>query len=1179
MSQLLNAAKAGNLERVQELVAAQDAAKVKAFVNTDDGWGNASVLSNAVKSGNLELVQWLVDQGADVNDSLREVSLSLSAAAETGNLPMMQFLFNKAKGGLFRNGADLNSKGLDGRGVVFLAARSGNFALMQWLKEQGVDLQVKDDKQVNILHGAVESGNLKLVQWLVEENGLDINNQDRICNLNNHVRYAFSVLQNAAKSGNLKLVQWLVEQGLAIKEKTDHGRGVLYNAIGSGNLELVKWLVEKGADLNTVQGQYSHIYFESPLKTAAQSGSLELVQWLIEEQGVEFETDSLPDAVFGGNLALVKWVINKGAVVVQGILSSAVKNLNMVKFLASKGESLLQSGFLFSAGKNTELIKWLVEEQGIVLDGNTLPVMLRGALGEQNLEVAKFLLNKNTTLDVNEMEVLDLVLLNLDLEVISYFLEKGLDLNYKRDGETVLYGAARKNNIVGLKFLLDMPGVEVNHIGPGSLLDFFQTNEKLITDLRARGVLEARGDGVHGRNQSVHAAETERIFAESMKNLKKKNRTDLNAAYEDCKTYLLGEVFQQDLLEISKKPHGFGEGALLEKIQECDSEVLLGYLQKDVPAIFDRMEKLDPINYPGVPEQFKEVIGLLWTVLQKQEGWLALKDLPEDKKEKELENLRLAFWEGLFVIQYEYFRSHHTLGQAQPSCGPGTVILALAMFSLQHEDILVTDQRLTPEYSKNAPLDQRLLADNEKQLRELIELTYDADLFESLAQKLGEDLEALSRRCDLLIQSTVPDAETCKQLAVEGNAYIVIKPEDSQEISAIYYLDARGVLEKTDFSFGSLTEEKKEIMQRPEFAKLLSEGREYLSSGDLGFLSRLTDYVPHLNYSDFFTRGSDDKAYTALLEKFLGRLKMQLLKDGRKYQIPSHWFRPNLSEQQTACRALEDALMAFPIEELQKTLENTHYKSILRTKGVEAFMELLDSKDPTLKGAHKRAWKEINLDRERWFNGFYGWFSPLTKEQQFQFKTLLDKHVIVPLSDKNARNYACAYLVRYLENQITKYQRLKPQGYIEKIGVLEAQKVALCQEVSPAILSESNRNRPVVEALEELLKRYPVLNQDPILLPFKTEAALEDVLGQVVEGEVQVTGSPSGLLTEAVLDVFSNNQQTNEPNETEEEVSLERPHSSAVILSTPQRGASHTGAQRRVQDRSAGHRRGGSQSQ
>ncbi|MCL1474217.1 ankyrin repeat domain-containing protein [Argonema antarcticum] len=129
MSPLASAIKAGNVAKVQQLIANGQA-------NVKETWGTIA-LSQAAYLGHLEIVQVLIEAGAEVNDEDRIMypdEAPLARAASQGYLQIVRVLLEA--------GAEVNIPSDDPEywTPLMCAVSSGNLAVVKLLVETGADV-------------------------------------------------------------------------------------------------------------------------------------------------------------------------------------------------------------------------------------------------------------------------------------------------------------------------------------------------------------------------------------------------------------------------------------------------------------------------------------------------------------------------------------------------------------------------------------------------------------------------------------------------------------------------------------------------------------------------------------------------------------------------------------------------------------------------------------------------------------------------------------------------------------------------------------------------------------------------------------------------------------------------------------------------------------------------------
>jgi hypothetical protein len=120
---------------------------------------------------------------------------------------------------------------------LYHASKFGLADVVQFLVENGADVNAQVGIYGNALKAASHLGHLDVVQFLVE-NGADFNVQGAVYG---------NALQMASNSGHLDVVQFLVEKGVDVNEQGGIYGNALQVASDSGRLDVVQFLVKKGA--------------------------------------------------------------------------------------------------------------------------------------------------------------------------------------------------------------------------------------------------------------------------------------------------------------------------------------------------------------------------------------------------------------------------------------------------------------------------------------------------------------------------------------------------------------------------------------------------------------------------------------------------------------------------------------------------------------------------------------------------------------------------------------------------------------------------------------------------------------------------------------------------------------------------------------------------------------------
>ncbi len=262
----------------------------------------------AVKGGNLWALSWLLERCSGLVDRSR----TLEAAAKHCPLPQLQSVW-----GLLGRADDhspgLNQLMLDAAAASLTpdaiqemewvlqqggcklrtatalgAARSGDLARLQWLRERGCPVGGQE-----VLAAALEFANASVADWLVDEAGCSLPVQQH-----HGEEAAPHLAAAAAASGSAAKLRWLQAHGIAVvpsflmeaaARSGDLGAvqllhrecgGELLNpkvmdaAVASGSVEMAAYLLSAGCSARRCD-----------VHTASCSGSIDMIRWLVENGG------------------------------------------------------------------------------------------------------------------------------------------------------------------------------------------------------------------------------------------------------------------------------------------------------------------------------------------------------------------------------------------------------------------------------------------------------------------------------------------------------------------------------------------------------------------------------------------------------------------------------------------------------------------------------------------------------------------------------------------------------------------------------------------------------------------------------------------------------------------------------------------------------------------------------
>ena len=197
--------------------------KYKANVNVRD-FTMSTVLHSSMQQYNLKIMQLLVKHGADVNDYYNGIPL-LHEALKNYNTNIIQFLI--------KNYANLGAEDWKGCNILHYLVHDIN--LFKFFYYEGVNVTY-DHLGQTPLHFAALGGNLPVIDFLINE-GLDVNINDNLWT---------SPLQFACFSENYMAVEFLIEKRANVNNISIYGDTSINTAVRLGNVSIIELLIKNG---------------------------------------------------------------------------------------------------------------------------------------------------------------------------------------------------------------------------------------------------------------------------------------------------------------------------------------------------------------------------------------------------------------------------------------------------------------------------------------------------------------------------------------------------------------------------------------------------------------------------------------------------------------------------------------------------------------------------------------------------------------------------------------------------------------------------------------------------------------------------------------------------------------------------------------------------------------------
>ena len=243
---------------------------------------------------------YFVSTGMSIYDEMKDPCgrSPLIWASINGDFNLVRYLVDK--------GVDVNIQDANANTAFTVSAERGHLSILQYLSEKGADIFLHEAPYAVAdapLNSAAQNGFTKIVKFLVEK-GTDVDPEIK--------NYEMTPLIYAAENDHIDIMKFLIEHGADVNKKLKNGTTPLLRAAMHANYETIKFLIEKGADIRAVYSNGDNV-----LLSASAHCSVKVFRYLLS-LGADINVVNdikqtvLHYAAIHGNLELIKELIERG---------------------------------------------------------------------------------------------------------------------------------------------------------------------------------------------------------------------------------------------------------------------------------------------------------------------------------------------------------------------------------------------------------------------------------------------------------------------------------------------------------------------------------------------------------------------------------------------------------------------------------------------------------------------------------------------------------------------------------------------------------------------------------------------------------------------------------------------------------------------------------------------------
>ncbi|WP_265029983.1 ankyrin repeat domain-containing protein [Wolbachia endosymbiont (group A) of Philonthus cognatus] len=224
-----------------------------------------TLLYLTTRDGCKKVVEALISNGADVNTKDMNGLTPLYWAAKIGHKEVVNALIKAGAG------VNINAKSKKEQTSLHRAAETGHTGAINALLAKGADIDAIDDNGETPLRLAIKNGHTKAVNALLEAEEFNINTSDGLWN------YGWALLHWVIANDHKKIVEVLIASKASVNTKSENGWTPLHWAAENGYTDAINALLAAGADVDVRDCWL----YDTPLHLAAENGHTDAVNALL----------------------------------------------------------------------------------------------------------------------------------------------------------------------------------------------------------------------------------------------------------------------------------------------------------------------------------------------------------------------------------------------------------------------------------------------------------------------------------------------------------------------------------------------------------------------------------------------------------------------------------------------------------------------------------------------------------------------------------------------------------------------------------------------------------------------------------------------------------------------------------------------------------------------------------